>query len=87
MSKTWYPVLNYEKCIECGTCFSKCPNGVFRLEYTRPIVVNTENCTEGCHGCGNLCPSEAIEYIGDVGDTPKGDCSCSGCCNSEEDSI
>lgn len=87
MSKTWYPVLNYEKCNECGTCFSKCPNGVFRLENTRPIVVNTENCTEGCRGCGNLCTSAAIEYIGDVGDMPKVDCSCSGCCSSEEDSI
>ena len=43
MSKTWYPVLNYEKCIKC-------------------------------------CSSEAIEYIGDAGDTTKMDCSCSVCC-------
>nr|WP_319489268.1 4Fe-4S dicluster domain-containing protein [uncultured Caproiciproducens sp.] len=82
MSKTWYPVLNYEKCIECGACFNKCSNDVFRLENMRPVVVNTVSCTEGCHGCGSLCPSGAIEYIGDVSDTPIEGCSCSGCCNS-----
>lgn len=81
MSKTWYPVLNYEKCIECGSCFNECPNSVFRLESTHPIVVNTENCIKGCRECGNLCPSEAIEYIGDIGDTPNAGCGCSGSCN------
>jgi len=82
MSKTWYPVLNYEKCNECGACYNKCSHGVYRLENTRPVVVNTENCTEGCHGCGKQCPSGAIEYIGDIGDTSNEGCSCSGGCNN-----
>jgi NAD-dependent dihydropyrimidine dehydrogenase PreA subunit len=78
MSKTWYPVLNYEICTECGACFNKCSHGVFKMEGNRPVVVNPEGCIHGCHGCGNLCPVGAIEY---VGDTSNGCCDSSGCCS------
>ena len=37
-----------------------------------PKVVNTDGCIQGCKGCGNLCPSGAINYVGDVGE--KSDC-------------
>lgn len=65
MSKTWYPVINYENCIECGACFNKCSHGVFKLEDARPVVVDPDGCVQGCHGCGNLCLSGSIEYVGD----------------------
>jgi NAD-dependent dihydropyrimidine dehydrogenase PreA subunit len=42
------------------------------------VVVYPEGCVEGCRGCQNLCPSGAIEYVGDTGE--KGNCSC-GCCS------
>ena len=29
MAKTWYPVIDYLTCTECGTCVSKCPHGVY----------------------------------------------------------
>jgi len=50
MSRTWYPVINYEVCNECGACSNKCTNDVFVLKNTRPVVVNPENCIEGCKG-------------------------------------
>ncbi len=86
MSKTWYPVIDYEKCIECGTCTDKCKHGVYdRKKAPTPVVVFPEGCIHGCHGCGNLCPQGAISYVGDV--TVKAEnCSCScedeksGCC-------
>jgi len=78
MSRTWYPVINYEVCNECGACSNKCTNDVFVLKNTRPVVVNPENCIEGCKGCRTLCPSGAIEYIGDA---VNGCFSSSGCCN------
>lgn len=66
MSKNWYPVINYEKCIECGNCVDMCPHGVYNKEKSpRPVVIYTEGCIEGCHGCGSNCPAEAIEYFGD----------------------
>ncbi len=65
MSKTWYPVISYENCTECGACFNKCSHGVFELKTSCPVVVNPEGCVQGCHGCGNICPVGAIEYVGD----------------------
>jgi NAD-dependent dihydropyrimidine dehydrogenase PreA subunit len=86
MSKTWYPVIDYEKCIECGTCTNKCKHGVYDLKKVpTPVVVKPEGCIQGCHGCGNLCPSKAIEYVGDQ-KQGSADCECSckvvnkGCC-------
>ena len=83
MSKNWYPVIDNENCIECGACFEKCSHGVYKLEGTKPVVVYTEGCVEGCKGCGNLCPAEAIKYAGDTQDIKEekvGSCNCGGCC-------
>lgn len=81
MSATWYPVINYELCTECGTCVNKCTHGVYNKEKApRPVVINPEGCIQGCHGCGNLCPNGAIEYFGEA---VKTDCE-GGCCGSEK---
>jgi len=67
MSKTWYPILNYEKCVACGACFAKCTHEVYLKEGDKVVVVYPEGCIQGCHGCQSLCPVEAIEYAGDSG--------------------
>lgn len=46
MSKTWYPVIDYEVCEECGACYNKCKHGVDKKEGNRPVVVFTEGCVE-----------------------------------------
>ena len=50
-----------------------------------PIVIIPDNCIQGCHGCGNLCGTGTIEYVGDnEGINGKCGCSCEddkgGCC-------
>ncbi len=72
MAKTWYPVIDYTLCAECGTCIGKCSHGVYdRAKAPVPVVVHPEGCVDHCHGCGNLCPSGAIVYLGeDTGWTP-----------------
>ncbi|HEX2945507.1 MAG TPA: 4Fe-4S dicluster domain-containing protein [Clostridia bacterium] len=82
MSKTWYPVIDYEKCIECGTCTDKCKHGVYDWKKApTPVVIFPEGCVQGCHGCGILCPQGAISYVGDV--TAKAEnCGCS--CEDED---
>lgn len=85
MSKTWYPVIDYEKCIECGACTNKCKHGVYDLKKApTPVVIAPENCIHECHGCGNLCPSEAISYVGDQRQGNSNCCTCryenGGCC-------
>lgn len=77
MSKTWYPVINYDLCIECGTCTDKCKHGVYdKSQEPRPVVIYPQGCIQGCHGCGNLCPSDAIEYFGDNGKSGNNACNC-----------
>lgn len=85
MSKTWYPVINYEKCIECGACTDKCLKGVYDKDKApKPIVILPVNCVHGCHGCGDLCPVEAISYVGETGQKSEGCCCESGDCSSTE---
>jgi NAD-dependent dihydropyrimidine dehydrogenase PreA subunit len=90
MAKTWYPVIDYATCTECGICTDFCPKGVYDKDKApAPVVQNPENCIDHCHGCGNLCPEGAITYVGDdTGWTPpKGapadgsaSCGCGGSC-------
>lgn len=83
MSKTWYPVINYELCAECGVCTDKCSHGVYDMaKAPRPVVVKPEGCIQGCHGCGALCPNGAIEYFGEA-DGNESDGECCGCSSSE----
>ncbi|MFT9057667.1 MAG: DUF2703 domain-containing protein [Ethanoligenens sp.] len=66
MAKTWYPVIDYLTCEECGTCIAKCPHNVYdSTKAPSPIVNNPEACIDHCHGCGNRCPVGAITYVGD----------------------
>ena len=82
MSKTWYPIIDYDKCTGCLACYEKCSHGVYELN-TRdfPKVVFAEGCVHGCTGCGLLCPQEAITYMGDSAAQTK-----SGCCGDGDDS-
>lgn len=78
MAKTWYPVVDYMTCTECGTCVSKCPHSVYDIEKApSPIVKNPEACIDHCHGCG--CCSEisgtnvdcrVFEYNGETYEVP-----------------
>ena len=79
MSKTWYPMINYENCIECGACVEHCTHGVYNKEKApRPVVAFQEGCIQGCTGCKRTCPSEAIAYFGaeDVGEGNREACCC-----------
>ncbi len=94
MAKTWYPVIDYSICTECGTCVSKCPHGVYDTKKApTPVVIAPESCVDHCHGCGNKCPVGAITYVGEdtgwtppvlekgppVDTSPNGGCSCGHC--------
>ena len=93
MSKTWYPVIDYSECVECGACIEKCPHNVYDKEKApTPVVVRPNDCVDHCHGCGNRCPVGAITYVGDdTGWTPtngkqqvKESCCSCGCNQNSE---
>lgn len=90
MSKTWYPVIDYDKCSGCLACYEKCSHGVYELNSRDfPKVVLPEECLHGCTGCGSLCPEEAITYMGDTKDVKKSCCNdneeTSSCCSDSDD--
>jgi len=97
MTKTWYPVIDYLLCTECGTCVSKCPHGVYdTTKAPSPVVKDPEACIEHCHGCGNRCPAGAITYVGeDTGWTPpngspevaQSGCSCANSDSSDKKAL
>lgn len=66
MTKNWYPIIDYKKCVGCLSCVKFCPNGVFKVEKGRPVVVKPENCVEFCRGCQKgVCEHDAITYSED----------------------
>lgn len=77
MSETWYPIINYEKCLGCLICQKFCKHGVYVEDGGKPKVVEPTGCVHGCHGCQKKCPVGAIDYA-DSGDE-KGSCECSDC--------
>lgn len=83
MAKKWYPVIDYETCVECGACVKKCSHGVYESGTMRPHVVVPDACLEGCHGCQKLCPTGAISYVGE-GTVASANCGCSCNCDTPE---
>ncbi|MFZ3130457.1 MAG: 4Fe-4S dicluster domain-containing protein [Desulfosporosinus sp.] len=79
MTKSWYPLIDDDNCIECGSCIDKCTHGVYDKDSEKPIVIYHEGCIEHCRGCQSLCPAEAIRYYGDTGGIQI-TCSCGGGC-------
>ncbi|MBQ8296461.1 MAG: 4Fe-4S binding protein [Ruminococcus sp.] len=69
MSKNWYPIIDYDKCIGCMVCNDMCRHGVYKPdeEIRKPKVVYGNGCVHGCHGCERKCPAGAIRYCGDDG--------------------
>lgn len=65
MSQTWFPVIDYEKCVGCFACANFCPHNVFSKDGDKPQVVNPLSCVEFCRACQKICPAEAISYHGD----------------------
>ncbi len=89
MSKTWYPIIDYDKCTGCLVCYDKCSHGVYELNSRDfPKVVFPEGCVHGCTGCGSICPSEAITYLGaetvQKSESCCGDDSSSDCCGGND---
>ncbi len=69
MSKGWYPVIDFDKCVGCMACNDMCRHGVYKPdpEMGKPKVVYGNGCVNGCHGCERECPVGAIHYLGDDG--------------------
>lgn len=66
MTKEWYPIVNTDRCTQCGFCINFCPRNVYdKSRGPVPTVTYPEGCVDHCHGCGKRCPNGAITYNND----------------------
>ena len=60
----WFPVIDYDRCTGCGSCFDFCIFGVFDIQEDQGgvKVANPYNCKDNCPACARDCPEEAIIF-------------------------
>ena len=58
----WYPVLDYERCTQCGRCRDFCLFGVYDRDEGWVVVSQPDKCKPGCPACARVCPSGAIMF-------------------------
>lgn len=60
----WFPTVNEDACIGCGTCVTGCSRLVYRYDFERrkAVVADPINCMVGCTTCANTCPTRAIAF-------------------------
>ena len=56
--RTFRPVVDREKCNECGLCRLYCPDGVISVD----LVIDLDYC-KGCGICAEECPKKAITMV------------------------
>lgn len=54
--RTFKPILDKEKCIDCGNCILFCPEGCINNNYD----IDYDYC-KGCGICAEECPVKAIK--------------------------
>jgi NAD-dependent dihydropyrimidine dehydrogenase PreA subunit len=61
--RRWYPVIDYSRCTNCMECLDFCLFGVYGVDASNRLVVETQdNCKRGCPACSRVCPEHAIMF-------------------------
>ena len=59
----WFPVLDYDRCVNCRQCLNFCPFGVYSLSGDGVVTVDYPlKCKDNCPACALMCPSAAIMF-------------------------
>ena len=60
---TLHPIIDYNKCLGCGTCVTACPEGdVLGIINDKAFLVNPSHCI-GHGACKAACPQDAITLV------------------------
>ncbi|VGO21762.1 4Fe-4S dicluster domain-containing protein [Pontiella sulfatireligans] len=66
----WFPVIDYDRCTNCGQCFEFCLFGVYEKDADgKVLVANPGSCKNNCPACARICPATAIIFP-KVGESP-----------------
>jgi ferredoxin len=58
----WYPLIDKERCTECGKCHDFCLFGVYSVSDGTVRVTQPQNCKDNCPACARVCPTKAIIF-------------------------
>ena len=59
--RTFKPLLDKDKCIDCDNCYLFCPEGCINKEYD----IDYDYC-KGCGICAEECPTKCIVMVEEV---------------------
>ena len=60
---SWYPLVDYDRCTDCGQCADFCLFGVYEKDDKGKVkVVNPQGCKDLCPACARICPATAIVF-------------------------
>lgn len=63
VSRRWYPVIDFSRCVNCMECIDFCLFGVYGIDQQETIIVEQpDNCRQGCPACSRVCPENAIMF-------------------------
>ncbi len=60
--RTYRPIIDKEKCINCLLCWIYCPDSSIMVEKAKIKEFDYEHC-KGCGICSAQCPVDAIEMV------------------------
>jgi Pyruvate/2-oxoacid:ferredoxin oxidoreductase delta subunit len=59
----WFPVIDYERCVNCRQCLQFCLFSVYSADSDGKVrVVKPEKCKTNCPACARICPQAAIIF-------------------------
>ncbi len=59
----WFPLIDYDRCVDCKQCLNFCLFGVFGLSDDGKVQVQRPgNCKPNCPACARVCPEAAIIF-------------------------
>ena len=63
VAERWYPIIDRERCVNCGHCREFCIFGVYTLDGDgRVMATEPDKCKPGCPACARICPQSAIMF-------------------------
>lgn len=59
----WFPVIDQQRCVNCGKCLDFCMFGVYSKDGSGKILVTAPaSCKTDCPACARMCPRQAIIF-------------------------